>query len=139
MNSNAGSDRAGTGFEVTDGEHRVQIGLIDAMHDAVRQGRSRQAVSEILDQLLDYSKVHFLSEQLLMRLHAYPRYDDHVQDHDRMVAAMERLRQTHERESKEYTLETMESLRGLLINHICGRDDDLGRHLEQSGLGPASG
>jgi len=125
-----GGDR--TDFEVIDGEHRIQVGLLDAMHDAVRQGREGAAIDEILGQLLDYSKVHFLSEQLLMRLHAYPQYDDHVQDHERMVQAMEELRQAHEQGSPSYTLEAMESIRGQLMTHIAGRDEDLGQYLARS-------
>ena len=120
-----------TEFEVIDGEHRVQVGLFDAMHDAVRQGRDVAAIDEILEQLLEYSKVHFLSEQLLMRLHAYPQHDDHVQDHERMLASMEGLRQAHQQGSPSYTLEAMETLRGQLMTHIAGRDEDLGQYLSR--------
>ena len=123
------------GFEVIDGEHRIQVGLIDAMHDAVRQGRDRSEIDEILERLLDYSKVHFLSEQLLMRLHAYPDHEDHVQDHERMVEAMAELRRAHGEGRYELTLERMDALRRTLVAHIRTRDGLLGRHLAGSRIG----
>ena len=132
-------EQADVGFEVIDAEHRIQTGLIDAMHDAIRQGREPGQVAEILEQLLDYSRVHFLSEQLLMRLHAYPGYEDHVGEHERMVTAMEDLQQAHRDGTGGYTPEAIESLRALLIGHICGKDADLGRHMATTGLGQAAG
>jgi hemerythrin len=50
----------------------VQIKLLSAFGDAVSRQQSMEALDEILKQLTDYTSVHFLSEQLLMRgaLHA---------------------------------------------------------------------
>ncbi len=73
------------GADNIDAEHRVQLGLIDALRDAVRQGDKRAVVGEILDQLIAYSELHFVSEQLLMRLYAYPDYEDHSQDHEALI------------------------------------------------------
>ena len=64
----------GVGFDQIDGEHRVQLGLLSAVRNAVAEGRGETEVNEILEQLVDYTKVHFMSEELLMRLHAYPQH-----------------------------------------------------------------
>lgn len=69
-------------------EHQVQIRLMQALAGAVAQGEN---VARTLAQLSEYSRAHFLSEELLMRLYDYPDYDTHVLDHERMVAWLDAL------------------------------------------------
>jgi len=129
MDVRDGDRQVSVGHDDIDAEHRVQIGLIDALEKAVRGGRSGREVDELLEQVLDYSRVHFLSEQLLMRHHAYSGYEDHVQDHDRMVSALEELRAAHEEGKTAYGLDIIRRVRADLIAHIQGRDNELGRYL----------
>ncbi len=42
-------------------EHSVQIGLVHAQREAIHAGDNAPRTSEILDQLLTYSDVHFMS------------------------------------------------------------------------------
>jgi hemerythrin len=130
-----GDNPISVGYDDIDSEHQVQIGLMDALEQAVREGRKGERIDELLERLLDYSRVHFLSEQLLMRHRAYPGYEDHVQDHDRMVSSLEELRQAYKEGRAENGLEIMRTLRADLIAHIRGRDNELGRYLSGIAVG----
>ena len=55
-------------------EHRLQMGLIHALEEALRAGQPRDETTKILSQLYEYTNAHFLAENLLMRLYAYPEY-----------------------------------------------------------------
>jgi hemerythrin len=113
-----GAESAGT----MDSEHQVQVGLVRALCDAIRTGVSAERTREILDQAVEYSAVHFMSEQLLMRLCSYPDYDDHVLDHDR---AMEMLRGVAARQGEAETglaLTEAQDMLGFLSRHIAVRD-----------------
>jgi hemerythrin-like metal-binding protein len=81
-----------TGYRGLDGEHQMQLELLTAFRRAVGDGQGHAAIDEILDRLVDYTKVHFSSEQLLMRLYQYPRYQEHVDDHERTIECLEDLR-----------------------------------------------
>ena len=129
MDVTDGDSQVSVGYDDIDSEHQVQIGLMDALEQALREGRKGARIDELLERLLDYSRVHFLSEQLLMRHHAYSGYDDHVQDHDRMVSVLEELRRAYDERGTAYSLEIMQRLRADLIAHIRGRDNELGRYL----------
>ena len=74
-----------------------------------------------------------------MRHHAYPGYDDHVQDHDRMVSALEDLRSAYAERGSAYGLEIMRALRADPIAHIRGRDNELGCYLSGIADGKAEG
>lgn len=102
-----------------DAEHMVQIRLLNALQSAVREGRPEDAIREIRFQLTDYCRAHFLSEELLMRLYAYPDYDDHVNEHEQMLDALEGLTEAR----------AIDALSALLLRHIGDRDAKLHGYL----------
>lgn len=105
-----------------DAEHQVQTGLVRALCEAVRLGRDLGQVREILDQLLQYSEVHFMSEQLLMRLCSYPDYDDHVLDHDRMTEMLGAVAARHGSGERALALREAEEMLDFLSRHVASRD-----------------
>ncbi len=44
-----------------------------------------------MDQLEIFANAHFLAEQHLMRLHAYPGFESHEVEHDRLIAELREL------------------------------------------------
>jgi hemerythrin-like metal-binding protein len=79
------------GQEPVDGEHGVQVSLVEALQGALARGGGGADAAELLDRLLVFSDMHFGSEELLMRLDAYPRYGEHVEEHRRLLALLREL------------------------------------------------
>jgi hemerythrin len=126
MNPGAPADPNAAGFADMDGEHRVQVGLLAALRDAVAGGRGGDEVDEILAQLVDYTKVHFASELLLMRLYAYPQYQAHAGEHDEALQRLEELGQRLAAGDEALTLETVDTLEDWLVGHIRRADRAFG-------------
>ena len=118
-----------TGYHGMDGEHRVQMGLMTAFRDAISGGRGEAEADEILDQLLEYSKMHFMSEQLLMRLYEYPDYETHMAEHDGMLQEMEAMREPRRSGNDLFNRETVDTLITGLMAHISRSDGPLGHYL----------
>jgi len=106
-------------------EHRVQIGMIDALLSADEKGLEASEVDEILVRLLEYTRLHFLSEELLMRLHAYRYHDEHVFEHRRMLEELEAVRKAHQQSSSEEAGMSVQRLRARLLGHIHSHDAEL--------------
>jgi len=119
----------GVGFDQIDGEHRVQVGLLSALRHAVTVGRAEKEVKQILEQLIDYTKVHFMSEELLMRLYQYPHYEAHVAEHDRMVEQIEQAQERYQSGDAVATTETLDATIAGLVGHIGSSDRTLGGYL----------
>jgi hemerythrin len=125
-----------SGYRGLDGEHHMQLNLLNAFRHAFAEGQGPAAVDEILDRLIDYTKIHFSSEQLLMRLYQYPRYQEHVDDHERTVDRIEGLRRTHLAAGMAPALEAADELSDWMFAHIRGADRVLGDFLVRLGVGP---
>ena len=103
-------------------EHRVQLEMLQALCDAVEEGRAASKIHEILNQLTAYSELHFTSEQLLMRMYAYPDYDDHVLDHEAMTERLNQIMRRYAAGEEQLALKTANEMRDFLLAHIHSRD-----------------
>ncbi len=114
-----------------DNEHHIQIGLLNALYDAVTEKKSASEVNQILNQLTSYSELHFMSEELLMRMYAYLDYDDHVNDHEAMTEYLNEIMKTVTAGQDKMTLETVSDMRQFLVAHISTRDKALSEYLNK--------
>ncbi len=108
-----------------DGEHQVQFALMDALDAALTESNAASQVRELLSQLADFSDVHFLSEQLLMRQYGYPEYDAHVADHAAMIKQLKRMAEALDSGTGDSEQSGLTALRGMLVRHIGSRDQAL--------------
>ncbi len=121
-------DAGNTGM---DREHQVQMGLILALEQGLALGKSHDQLRAILYQLVDYTNVHFMSEQLLMRLYAYPEIGTHEAAHDKLMQQSRRV--TADFASGELSTISADLLllKQWLVDHI--RTDDHAFHLHLNG------
>ena len=106
----------------TDSEHQVQLCLLQALCDAVRDQRGAEPVGEILDQLIAYSEAHFMSEELLMRLQSYDDYEGHVDEHIHMMDVLSQIAADHAAGHSSLVSGKAAEVLGFIDNHIATRD-----------------
>jgi hemerythrin len=123
---------ASIGVSDVDGEHEVQVRLLAAFVDAIAEGRAREERDEILDRLLDYSKLHFLSEELLMRFYSYSGYEAHVREHEQTVERIIALRERSLAGDAALSGADAAALSRAIVAHIREMDRALGRFLAEA-------
>lgn len=107
---------------VVDAEHDVQLQLMEAVETAVRDARPVEDVTALLDQLISYTEVHFHSEELMMRLYGFPGYEDHRDEHARLVAQVREMRAMFDAGDRDGLLQLGRGLRDWVDQHMHGRD-----------------
>jgi hemerythrin len=122
-----------TGIEAIDLHHRAQIGLVDALTELLARGGDRALVDETLARLLDFTELHFRTEEALMARHAYPGREAHAQAHARLLEAARALAQ-EVRGGTAAGPRSAADLRQWLHDHIRGADLDLGEWCRERGL-----
>jgi hemerythrin len=79
-----------SGSDAIDAEHGIQLGLIEAALGALTAGSD--SAGELVEQLHLYTQAHFMSEQLLMRLHARANYHGHLDEHEALMQDLDSVR-----------------------------------------------
>jgi hemerythrin len=82
-----------TGNREMDEEHALQLQLLRELMQNLESGDGPAAL-EVFERLDEFTNAHFLAEELLMRLHAYPQFEAHRAEHAQFV---EELKALHER------------------------------------------
>lgn len=119
------------GHEAMDHDHHTQIALVSAFVDAVQQGRPWMA-TRLVTQLVQYSTVHFGSEELLMDASAYPGTEGHAREHRDLLGDLEALRTAHQSGDATLALSMAIDFRTALAAHMASADRRLAEHAASS-------
>jgi hemerythrin-like metal-binding protein len=118
--------------QTVDYEHSIQLNLVESLVKTARRAQEHRAARDILDQFVSFSEAHFMAEQLLMRLHAYPEYEEHTKQHDRLIEGCALLRQTLSDGDLNGFLDGTQRLKDNLLHHMEAADRTLGAFLRAS-------
>jgi hemerythrin len=117
------------GDQTIDAEHDLQLQLLDSLSQALAKGGDFSPTRHILEQFIEFSDMHFLSEQLIMRLNSYPGYESHLEEHTRLMKKVRQIRESIVRGEKVSSLQLILELRDWLLNHIATEDSAFGEFL----------
>ncbi len=113
-------DDLDTGIEVIDTQHRRIVEMINQLHAA--QGRSsRDGVSEVIAELVDYTMSHFAFEEELLEEAGYPFTAAHRRVHEVFIKRVSEYRMRFEA-GEDVADDLKNLLSRWLFNHI--RNDD---------------
>lgn len=121
------------GVPAIDAEHEAQLRLLGEIETAVAAG-DPERVRDRLATFVTWLDAHFLSEQLLMRGHAYPGYAAHVQDHEAAIGMMHELRARLDAGNDDLQPEVLEALRRWLVGHVTTADRAFAEFLKDRGI-----
>lgn len=131
MSTSKLDDHATAGVAEMDREHAVELQMLRALEAALAEG-DRARVIVLMDQLEVFANAHFLAEQHLMRLHAYPGFETHEVAHDRLIAELRELSTrilAHPDASAQGAVEALEKW---MLTHIQTEDEALAGYLRRS-------
>ena len=133
------STELSVGVASMDLEHRRQLSLLNDLTAAIRGGADDTLLYPLLQELVEHTNLHFLSEQLDMKLHAYEAYEAHLQEHQRLLLEVQNLRHSLATGTAADKNSLIEALRTWLVVHIQTADKALGEYLSQRGVALSSG
>ena len=110
-------------------EHAGQLNLLNDLKAAVRGGAPDTLVYTLLNELVEHTNLHFLSEQLAMKLHAYESYESHFLEHERLLVEVQNLKSSLATGTAMDKQNLIEALRSWLLVHIQTADKTLAEYL----------
>jgi hemerythrin len=120
------SDEYSVGIDEIDTQHKTLFKLINRLHKAILHKEGSKTCGGILDELVDYTRIHFTLEQTLMRIGNYPEYEAHCEMHRALVEEVESLQKKIASGQVAISFELLHFLRNWLTKHILGEDKKYG-------------
>lgn len=126
------SDEYSVGISEIDEQHKTLFTLIDRLHQAIMHKEGSKVCGGILNELVDYTRIHFALEQTLMRIGGYPDYDEHCGLHKDLVDEVEALQHKIASGQAAISFELLQFLRNWLSKHILGEDMKYGAYFQKN-------
>lgn len=117
-----------------DTQHMKLVDLINELHDKMKEGKGKQALSRILNELIVYTANHFKTEEELFRQYKYPDSEAHVLEHKTLVRQVMQIKEEYEKGKPVLTSEVMNFLKDWLSRHIAGSDKAYSEYLNSKGV-----
>ncbi len=103
--------------------HKHLMSIINDLYGAMAQGDSHDVVSEILSDLAEYAKDHFLCEERIMDEFGYAHAIEHKKEHADLTDTLTQMLEDFEAGKTPLTLGTIMALKAWLLRHM--KDSDL--------------
>ncbi|MGC9969096.1 MAG: bacteriohemerythrin [Bryobacteraceae bacterium] len=117
-----------------DTQHRRLVGLITRLETAMREGRARREMAEILSDLADYAGEHFATEETVLKAYDFPRRDTHALEHRQFSALICNLQIQSASDKPAMSVRVLDDLKEWLSRHVLGSDKMYTEHLNARGL-----
>ena len=124
-------DSTSVDASIVDQEHNAQLILLDALETAIRDDHEHADLYAAFQRLVEHTNLHFLSEQLSMREHAYDAYETHVEEHVRLMTEIRDIHADLENRNKTKPRDLIAALRRWLVVHMETMDQALEEYLKQ--------
>ncbi|CDI04065.1 putative Hemerythrin-like metal-binding protein [Candidatus Competibacter denitrificans Run_A_D11] len=116
------SEDLSVGLEEIDEQHKILINLINRLfNEAILKRADKALISDILDELIQYTIVHFAVEESLFRIFDYPDSEAHQEHHNQLKNEVVNFRKKFQ-DDTPIDIELMSFLKKWITLHIM-KDD----------------
>jgi len=122
------------GVRAMDDQHGILMDAINEVRLALLRGSGRENISEQLDQLIEFMRMHFRCEEQLMEKAGFPGLEDHRAEHHKMLAEI--LQAAHRLQYGEalHLRPLLCRLHDGFLEHIENLDQQYGPLMNQHGV-----
>src|SRR5271157_3751174 len=82
------SEKYQVGITFADVQHKQLVDIINRLHQALVEGKSRVEMGRTLDELIRYTQAHFAAEEKVLQSCGYPDFVAHHSEHERLAYAV---------------------------------------------------
>lgn len=127
------SDDLNVNIKTIDEQHQKLVDLINCLHlEMGKPNQDRLVIEELLEELINESYNHFISEENLFIQYQYPDAKSHLAEHDAFSSIIVELLQKFEA-GQAVSIETLDFLTEWLHHHLKIVDQKYGAFLRAQG------
>lgn len=116
------SDEYSVKTKSIDQQHSKLIDLINQLHSAMKEGKGKEAIGKVINELISYTQVHFSHEESLMSKYSYPGYIKHKSMHDELVKQVLETEKEFKAGKTVISQDVLNFLKKWFVEHIIGTD-----------------
>jgi hemerythrin len=121
-------------IDIIDEQHKKLIGMINDLHEAMKERRGHEILSEILDRMVEYTHFHFDTEEKYFDLFHYEHAIEHKRQHHGFVDKVDQFKKDFEQNNADVSIAIMNFLKDWTVHHIQIADKQYVQCFHEHGL-----
>ena len=117
-----------------DEQHAVLMDTLNEIRLAMVHGQGREEMSEALNRLIDFTRMHFASEEQLLESTGFPGAAEHRDAHQKLLGQIEEAALRAQHNDEVHMRSMLLFLRDWYMTHIEGLDSQYGEWLNRRGI-----
>ncbi len=105
-----------------DDEHKKLIEMINEFYDNIVAKSNEENISELISKMKDYTVYHFGREERHLKLHKYPKLEEHIEEHKKFIDKVSDMERRFAEGKIILSLEVTSFLKDWLQYHIMVTD-----------------
>lgn len=123
--------RYSVGVGAMDAQHQKWFDILNRLHEAMLAGKAKDAQQSILQEMVSYTRNHFLQEEIMLKNKQYPVLSAHQQLHAAFTRKVQGLEAQVPSGESVLSADVMQFLKDWLQQHILQEDTKYGAWLKQ--------
>jgi hemerythrin-like metal-binding protein len=128
------SDALKVNIKSIDEQHKQLVDLINDLHKTLVNGESNYYMSFVLNELVDYTHYHFVTEEKLMAIVGYDDIENHKRGHKKLIWQIVDFQEKIKNGRTSLSMEIMDFLKDWLLKHINGTDKKYASTMHEHGI-----
>ncbi|HUX37689.1 MAG TPA: bacteriohemerythrin [Rectinemataceae bacterium] len=121
------------GDQAIDEQHRSLVDTINRLEAALSQGRGREVMGSVLDELENYVREHFGTEEDFFAEVGYPGAAEHIAKHRAFSSTIAELRRGFEGGDEASVVDLLAVLGDWFVRHVSDEDIKYRPYLSKRG------
>ncbi len=117
-----------------DHQHKKLLEIINKLHDGILAVNYDFTLTEVLDELVNYTVYHFGFEENLLVRSGYQKVTKHFSMHSEFIDKLKDYLRKHQSGEISITEDLMSFLKDWLVNHIMHTDKEYSSFLNSKGI-----
>jgi len=117
------------GIASVDHEHREMINLINTVYDNLSSNASKDQIEDFLGEIYTKISAHFALEEKIMKTQRYDEYQDHKEDHEKLLDEIRDIMDFYETDDYFSDKDLADQLERWFSEHFRTRDARFLKHL----------
>jgi len=122
------------GVQAMDDQHGVLMDTLNELRILLLRGADRRDVSLQLERLIDFSQMHFQSEEHLLQQQGFPGTEDHRKAHHKLLARLYSALEKVNRDESVRLNSLLDFLPAWYLEHVEQLDQPYGTWLNEHGV-----
>ena len=122
------------GVQAMDDQHGILMDTLNELRTSLLHGTSRRDVSLQLERLIEFTRMHFESEDQLLRQQGYPGADEHRTEHQNLLKRLYTALEQVNGDEPVHLSSLLEFLPSWYLEHVEKLDQPYGTWLNERGV-----